>query len=297
MDGLLIVDKPSGPTSHDVVARLRRTLGERRIGHTGTLDPSASGLLAIVLGRATRLARFLTAADKRYEAIIRLGVATDTYDAEGVAVRLHPAGAALPAREAIDRALDRFRGTFEQRPPAFSAKKIGGTRSYALARAGTATPPPAVAVTAHAIDIVECAGDTVALSVVCSAGFYVRSLAHDLGEALGVGAHLTALRRTRSGALDVADALPLQAAEADPARARAAVVPLSAMLPELDTAVLTPEGARRAIHGRLLGPGDIAVRRGGAGPYVRLVHPGGGLVGIATASASTGTLHPSVILM
>jgi tRNA pseudouridine55 synthase len=123
MDGLLVVDKPAGPTSHEVVARVRRALGERRIGHTGTLDPAATGVLPLVLGRATRLARFLSASDKSYEAIVRLGVATDTCDAEGTAAGPRYEGA-MPSREAVDRALDQFRGTFLQQPPAYSANKI-----------------------------------------------------------------------------------------------------------------------------------------------------------------------------
>ena len=138
MDGLLVVDKPSGLTSHDVVVRVRRALGERRIGHTGTLDPAATGVLPLVLGRATRLARFLSASDKSYDAVVRLGVATDTDDAEGT-----PAGPSyqgpMPSREAIDRALDRFRGIFLQQPPAYSAKKIEGQRSYRLARTASRT--------------------------------------------------------------------------------------------------------------------------------------------------------------
>jgi len=151
MDGLLIIDKPAGPTSHDVVSRMRRLLREKRIGHTGTLDPMATGVLLLVVGRATRLSQFLTASDKSYEAVVRLGVATDTADAEG-----QPVGpvsrAALPPRETIEAALDKFRGTFMQRPPAFSAKKIDGTRSYKLARAHPPLPalPAAASVTAHA---------------------------------------------------------------------------------------------------------------------------------------------------
>ena len=133
MDGLLVIDKPTGPTSHDVVARVRRVLAERRIGHTGTLDPAASGVLPLVLGRATRLARFMSGSTKSYEAVVRFGQATDTYDAEGL-----PAGArstaAVPTRSQIESALDAFRGTFQQQPPAFSAKKIGGRRSYETAR-------------------------------------------------------------------------------------------------------------------------------------------------------------------
>src|SRR5262245_16730769 len=131
LDGLLVIDKPSGPSSHDVVARLRRVLDERRIGHTGTLDPLATGVLPLVLGRATRLARFMSASDKSYEAVVRLGVSTDTADKQGTAIGSAFTGT-LPSREKIDRALDAFRGTFLQQPPAFSAKKIGGQRSYRM---------------------------------------------------------------------------------------------------------------------------------------------------------------------
>jgi tRNA pseudouridine55 synthase len=299
MDGLLLVDKPAGPTSHDVVARARRALRETRIGHTGTLDPAASGLLPIVVGRATRLARFLTGADKTYEATIRLGVSTDTYDADGVPAA--PSARPLPDREAIERALEAFRGTFDQRPPPFSAKKIAGRRSYALARearraGGEAAPGPApVAVTASHIEIVDCDGDRLAVRITCSAGFYVRSLAHDLGAALGVGGHVVRLRRTRSGAFSVADAMALEALEADPGQAAAALVPMSRMLPGLPAVVLTADGLRHAAHGRDLAPGDVA------GPWrsgeVRLLDAGGALVGIGVAPEGSALLHPSVVLM
>ena len=141
MDGLLVIDKPTGPTSHDVVARMRRVLGESRIGHTGTLDPAASGVLPLVLGRATRLARFMSGSNKRYEAVVRFGQATDTYDAEGVPVGER--SLAIPSREQIESALEAFRGTFEQQPPAFSAKKIAGRRSYEAARAARVPACPA----------------------------------------------------------------------------------------------------------------------------------------------------------
>src|SRR5262245_56146341 len=163
MDGLLIIDKPPGPTSHDVVARLRRVLGERRIGHTGTLDPAATGVLALVVGRATRLARFLTPGDKEYDAVIRLGSSTDTADAEGATIGDAYAGP-WPDRDAIDAALDAFRGSFLQRPPVFSAKKVSGQRSYRLARAQQTAPdhvPAAVPVTAHAVEIVDVDADRV----------------------------------------------------------------------------------------------------------------------------------------
>ena len=333
MDGLLVVDKPAGPTSHEVVARVRRALGERRIGHTGTLDPAATGVLPLVLGRATRLARFLSANDKSYEAVVGLGVATDTRDAEGTRVGTSYQGP-LPSYETIDRALDAFRGTFVQQPPAYSAKKIAGRRSYRIARAasrslavggqlsctGAGAPPPArtdadaspetarhgrgrslpapVSVTAHAIDLIAVDGDRVTLRVDCSAGFYLRSLAHDLGERLGTGAHLVALRRTRSGDVTLDHALGLDAIERDPTRGLRALIPLSRMLPGLSSVTLTSEGVRHAVHGRDLGPSDT--EKGVRPPYpffVRLVDPAGDLVAIATPTGAPGLLHPAIVLV
>ena len=362
MDGLLVIDKPVGPTSHDVVARLRHVLGERRIGHTGTLDPAASGVLPLVLGRATRLARFLSASDKGYEAVIRVGVATDTYDAEGAPLA-PPHRGPMPSRDEIDRALDAVRGTYLQQPPAFSAKKIEGKRSHRLARGASRSsagqhsstgagasasarfsftqasadapklceggPPPArtdadaslqtarhgrgrslpdpVTVTAYAVEIVGFDGDTVRLRVDCSAGFYVRSLAHDLGERLGIGAHLAALRRTSSGDFTLADALSLESAEQNRDTARAAVVPLAQMLPRWSSVVLTDQGARRVAHGCDVGPDDITARvlpgrqaarlPAAAQQPVRLLDPQGELIGIAEPAKPPGLLHPSVVLV
>jgi tRNA pseudouridine55 synthase len=298
MDGLLLVDKPAGPTSHDVVARLRRALHEKRIGHTGTLDPAATGLLPLVIGRATRLAQFLDASDKAYDATIRLGFSTDSGDAQGQAI-----GAAFsgpwPSRDAIDAALNEFRGTFMQQPPAFSAKKIDGQRSYKLARnARRALPgppaPPAlpapVSVTTHRIEIVSLDTDRATLSVVCSAGFYVRSLAHDLGQRLGTGAHLTALRRTRCGAFALAGAVTLDAVEREPMLAETALVSMAAMLPDLPALTLTGDAVRRARHGQDL-PAD------GLSGTIRLLDEAGELVGIGLPSAIPGLLHPSVVLV
>jgi tRNA pseudouridine55 synthase len=311
VDGLLLVDKPAGPTSHDVVARARRILNERRIGHTGTLDPFASGVLPLVIGRATRLARFLSASDKTYEAIVRLGVATDSGDVDGTPIG-DPYQGALPTRAAIDRALDAFRGTFLQQPPALSAKKIGGRRSHRLARARGAhrpaeetSPLPARVPVTAAIELAAMKGDTVTLIVQCSAGFYIRSLANDLGAALGTGAHVVALRRTRSGDLMLDVAIPLADLEQDPSRAAAAVIPMSKMLPGLARVVLTPEGVRRTAHGRDLGPADFATGTTHSAlepsalqaPAVRLVDSAGELVAIAERSAGSGLLHPSVVLM
>jgi tRNA pseudouridine55 synthase len=311
MDGVLVIDKPVGPTSHDVVARVRRAIGERRVGHTGTLDPAASGVLPLVVGRATRLARFLSIGGKSYEASIRLGISTDTGDAQGTAV-----GAlfqhALPSSDAINEALDPFRGTFLQQPPAYSAKKIDGKRSHTLARArarrtsdlqaASATeevhlPAPA-RVTTYRLDIVDTLADVVTLSLDCSAGFYVRSLAHDLGERLGTGAHLIALRRTRSGDFSLRDTLLLDVVERDREAAIAGLVPLSAVLLELSSVVLTAEGARHACHGRDLAAGDLASSLPAAlGSWIRLLGQDGDLLGIARPAVSPGVLHPSVVLV
>ncbi len=321
MDGLLLVDKPTGPTSHDVVARMRRALREKRIGHTGTLDPLATGLLPLVLGKATRLAQFLSASDKSYAATIRLGFATDTADAQGVAIGEAYAGT-WPTLADIDQALEPFRGAFLQRPPAFSAKKIDGRRSYAMARAarGESIPPPPapepVSVTAHSIRIVSAENEMVTLAVDCSAGFYIRSLAHDLGERLGTGAHLTALRRTRSGDFDVIQAVTLEAAEKDPASIAGAVVAMNAMLPRCPSVTLTDQGVRHVMHGRTVGPEDWSADEfrlqtpdfttpnspqppapNPESGLIRLLNEGGTLLALARPTGDVGLLHPFVVLV
>ncbi len=318
MDGLLVIDKPSGPTSHDVVARVRRLLNERRVGHTGTLDPMATGLLPIVVGRATRLAQFLSAAVKRYEAVVRLGIETDTYDATGAAAGA-PYEGPWPSRDAIGRALDAFRGTALQQPPAFSAKKIDGQRSYKLARARAregdehslllAGPhphslapslPAPVSVTVHALDLMEVIDKcTIRVRLDCSAGFYVRSLAHDLGERLGTGAHLQALRRSGSGSLTLDDAIELEKAEREPGEAAARMVPLRRLLPDVPAVVLTPLGVQRATNGCELGPADLLKESGGIGAesLFRLLDAGGELVGIGHPGRDAGLLHPSIVLV
>jgi tRNA pseudouridine55 synthase len=335
MDGLLVIDKPAGPSSHGAVVRMRRALGEPRIGHTGTLDPAATGVLPLVIGRATRLARFLSSSDKSYEAVVRLGTCTTTGDAEGDRLGPEHCGP-LPSRNAIDAALDEFRGTFLQQPPAFSAKRIGGKRSYQLARraGGSASPtasatasfigspiasppgpalPRPVSVTARAIDLLEVEGERVTLRLDCSAGFYVRSLAHDLGERLGTGAHLLMLRRSCSGEFTLAEAIGLDRAERDPLEAARRVVPLSGLLTRLASVVLTSGGVQRAVHGRDLGPADWVsppppfssprvgpVRsevQGAVSAMIRLLDPGGDLVGLAEPAQTPGLLHPSIVLM
>lgn len=197
VEGVLPIDKPAGPTSHDMVARARRALGTRRIGHTGTLDPFASGLLLLCIGRATRIAEYLSGTDKRYSAVVRLGVSTDTADATGAITAERDAGNIT--QDAVEQALQAQRGTIMQTPPAYSAKKVGGERSYALARQGREVTLEPVRVTIRELTIAHFAQQELHLDVLCSSGTYIRAIARDLGDALGVGAHLSALRRTAVG--------------------------------------------------------------------------------------------------
>jgi tRNA pseudouridine55 synthase len=316
MDGLLVIDKPSGPTSHDVVARTRRALRERRVGHTGTLDPMATGVLPLVLGRATRLAQFISGSGKGYRAVLRLGVRTDSGDAEGEPVG-DPWTGPLPDAAAIEAALAQFRGSFLQQPPAFSARKIAGRRSYDLARAArlpasrsdpgvacaAAAPaerPAAANVTVERLEVAALDGDRLTLNLDCSAGFYVRALADDLGRLLGVGAHLVELRRTRHGEFTTADALPLTVVEQDPAAAAARILPMRRLLTTLGAVMLTPEGLRFAAHGRDLEPEVWTARAPHADAptaVVRLLSADGDLVGIARPTPGRAALHPFVVLM
>jgi tRNA pseudouridine55 synthase len=302
MDGLLVVDKPVGPTSHDIVQRTRKLLREPRIGHTGTLDPLASGVLPLVVGRATRLAQFLGGGRKEYFARIILGVSTDTRDALGKPQGERYEGP-FPSRDAVDRALDLFRGAFLQQPPAFSAKKVDGHRSHRLARSKPEATllPAAVQVSTETIEVTAADGQDVELRIVCSAGFYVRSLAHDLGEALGTGAHLTALRRTAACGVTLADAVSIAELEAG-GRERAAghVVPLERMLQTLPRLELTLEGTRWAAKGREIGPAQAAGAMPvglGADDRVRLFDLDGRLLGIAKPSGGSDLLRPVVVLM
>src|SRR5215211_7479020 len=229
MDGILVIDKPSGITSHDVVARARHILHERRIGHTGTLDPFATGVLVIVLGRATRLAQFLSGAEKEYEAVIRLGYSTDTGDLTGERRESPGLGeAALDcsavSTERLEAAFAPLRGEIEQVPPMYSAKKVGGKKLYELARQGREVERAAARVRVSEFEIVadedgsflrrgEDGTCDLRARVVCSAGTYVRALAESAGENLGTGAHLAALRRTRAGAFGLKQSVALETLE------------------------------------------------------------------------------------
>ncbi|HEU5349797.1 MAG TPA: tRNA pseudouridine(55) synthase TruB [Ktedonobacterales bacterium] len=206
IDGIFNIDKPVGMTSHDVVAQMRRLAGQKRIGHAGTLDPAASGVLPILLGQATRVAEYLSESGKAYRATIRFGIVTDTYDAEGQTVRESPVSL---TRDAIAAVLPDFLGEQLQRPPIYSALKRGGQRLYALARAGEAVEVAPRPIHIGALQIVDWATPTLILDIVCGKGTYIRSLAFDLGERLGPGAHLAALVRTRSGPFTLASSITL----------------------------------------------------------------------------------------
>lgn len=208
MNGVLVVDKPKGPTSSDVVQIVRRALKVKKAGHTGTLDPMATGVLPLCLGDATRIAQVLTDGNKSYDATLKLGVTTDTLDAEGAVLQTR----AVPAltRERLEQVFAAFRGELKQTPPMYSAIKKDGKRLYELARAGEEVEREARAVTVFSLTLNDFTSDELKLSVACSKGFFVRTLAADIGEALGCGAHLTALRRTQSGPFAIARAIPLQ---------------------------------------------------------------------------------------
>jgi tRNA pseudouridine55 synthase len=205
MNGLLVLDKPSGLTSHDVVAIVRRATGEKSIGHLGTLDPMATGVLPLLLGKYTRLAQFFGQAEKYYEGSIRFGFATDTFDAEGT-----PVSDPKPLTRSLDelRELSRvFRGEIDQIPPVYSAKKINGVAAHKLARAGVEVAVKPARITIHDFNLLDLQGDTAAFEMHVSAGGYVRSVAHELGQLAGCGAHLASLRRTRAGVFTLNEAV------------------------------------------------------------------------------------------
>jgi len=300
MNGVLVVDKPAGPTSHDVVARVRRSLGMSRVGHTGTLDPFATGVLPLVIGRATRLAAMLSGADKAYDAGVRFGAATDTYDGTDWTGPPPPAPQELSAAR-INEALDAFRGTFLQMPPAYSAKKIRGVAAYKLARRNAPVELQAVSVSVSRLELLEYREGLARLSVTATAGFYVRSLAHELGQRLECGGHLESLRRCRAGVFALADATTLEQIETEGRDAAARLVRLEGLLPDMPSAVLDERGARRAAHGNTLGPSDVASFGGLTGPRTgaerfKLLDGSGRLVGIAE-SRPDGLLHPIIVLM
>ena len=292
-EGGLVVDKPPGPTSHDVVAVARRALGQPRVGHTGTLDPLATGVLVLLLGRATRLAQFLAAHDKTYLASIEFGQATSSYDAAGEPVG--PARQVLVDPGALEAALALFRGRLHQRPPAVSAKKIGGHRAYALARRDQPVALSPVEVEVTELTLLACEGARAQVRLTCSAGFYVRALAHDLGQHLGVGAHLAGLRRERAGAFTLATSIGLASLTGTPAEAVRHVVPMVDLLPDWPVRALSDAEVARIANGQAVPADDRSERHAGTPDRLRLTDSQGRLVGLAKPAA--GLLHPVLVLV
>ena len=300
MNGVLVVDKPSGLTSHDVVAVARRALGERGIGHTGTLDPMATGVLPLAIGKATRLVRFLTASDKDYDAVIRFGRTTDTYDATGTTTTESPM---RPTRTAVEFGLLALSGSYDQVPPAYSAKKVDGRRAYAMARRDEPVELKAVPVTVSRALLTALDDDTASVSITCSAGFYVRSFAHELGRMLGCGACLEALRRTRSGEFTLASAVPFDMLAAPGAKAALAerAIGCDQLLHAYPAVELNERGLAYVSHGRDLGPAQCengsAIAAAASASWVRLTDATGSLVALAAPHAASGLLHPSIVLL
>jgi len=280
MDGILIIDKPGGITSHDVVQRVRKLLKTSKVGHLGTLDPMATGVLLLCIGKATRIGRFLPSSPKEYVGEIRFGVATTTYDREGE--RTGPEQVLTHGRAEIQAAMSRLTGALDQKPPVISAKKMGGIPSYKLARRGMALEPIAVSVEVSTFEITSFSAPLAGFRVVCSSGTYVRSLAHDLGQQLGCGAHLDSLRRVRSGDFSVERAVPLERATAEN------IVPLEDLLPRLPRIEIETElSENRVRHGNSfqtdLGPG-LACIFNKKGEF------------LAVAAIENGWAHPRVVL-
>jgi tRNA pseudouridine55 synthase len=304
VDGVLVIDKPSGITSHDVVAVVRRTLRERRVGHTGTLDPMATGVLPLALGRATRLARFFSASDKDYDATIRFGLTTDTYDVTGTETGRSDR---TPAHEAVERALESLRGEYLQPPPAYSAKRVGGKRAYDLARREEAVVLAPAPVRVSRAELRSLEGGVALVAMTCSTGFYVRSFAHTLGELTGAGACLQALRRTRSGAFGLDRAVTMDELVR---LGQPSYVTFDDLLPEFPAAIVNSEGRQRVVHGRELEPAQMSrqpvhrradrLERSEADPpkvWTRVLDEDGHLIALATAFEGRTSLHPSIVLI
>ena len=308
MDGVLVIDKPPGITSHDVVARARRILHERRIGHTGTLDPFATGVLVILLGKATRLAQFLSSADKEYEAIIRLGYSTDTGDRTGNPIP-GPAGEQAKrgqwSEQEIEAALQSLRGEIEQIPPMYSAKKVEGKKLYELARRGENVERRPINIFIHEFEAIRTEGQLIKdnldgtfdfhARVSCSSGTYIRTLAEDFGRRLYVGAHLAELKRTRAGDFSIDQAITLDELKIHLAEESLGTVllPPNAALSRLPFVHLTAEDVRRVNHGREV---NVAEAGWADGENVKMCDADEQLIAIGQYDAAAKRLHPRVVL-
>src|SRR5215211_5960839 len=305
MDGALVIDKPSGMTSHDVVARARHILHERRIGHTGTLDPFATGVLVVLLGKATRLSQFLAGVDKEYEAIIRLGYSTDTGDRTGNPIDNPSTDVRNWTEEEIEAALQSLRGDIDQIPPMYSAKKVEGKKLYELARRGETIERKPVRVCIYDFAAIRPEGQLIKdnldgtfdfhARVSCSSGTYVRTLAEDFGKRLYVGAHLAELRRTRVGDLTIDQAITLDHLKIHFGEESIGTVllPTGAGISWLPSLHLSAEDVRRAKHGREV---KVAETEWADGDNVRMYGSGEELIAIGRYDATARSLHPRVVL-
>jgi tRNA pseudouridine55 synthase len=316
LHGLLVIDKPAGMTSHDVVARVRRLTGESRVGHAGTLDPAATGVLPVCVGQATRLVEYLSDADKCYLTEVVLGVQTDTDDLEGAIVRAAPVPPLTDAD--LERLLGGFRGPIEQTPPAYAAIKVGGQRLYDLARAGREVAIPVRAVTIHRLALLAWRPPALTLLVECSKGTYIRSLARDIGAAAGCGGYVQALRRVRAGPFCLADSLTLDALAALdlPAAWPEIALPLDAFLRDWPSVHLDEAAARAFRHGNPVaaptpaaapdasptatptpaGSPDTSPDILADGALGRVYGPAGRLLGTARYDAATQRWRPDKVL-
>ncbi len=293
MDGVLNVNKPSGMTSHDVVLAVRRILREKRVGHTGTLDPLATGVLVLCVGRSTRIARYLEAGEKEYNAVMRLGVTTDTLDAQGRV--LETRSYVPPGRPRLLRTVQDFIGTIRQRPPAYSAVKVGGIPSYRLARQGKAEPLKPRQITIYDIELTAYEDPLVSLTVRCSKGVYVRTLCADMGETMGMGAHLTSLVRTRSGHFSIDHAVTLDRL-VDVAAAGAVdqvLIPMDEALTDFQVVKVTEAEADKITHGNKIAWQGELQDTGTAQVRVRIHDPYGRL--LALARAANGEISPELV--
>jgi tRNA pseudouridine55 synthase len=290
MNGVLVVDKPAGLTSHDVVQRVRCLMQERAVGHLGTLDPMATGVLPLVLGRMTRLAQFYVGCEKSYEGEIRFGFATDTYDAEGDPVG--PPVAVGFSLEQLRAAARQFQGQIEQMPPPFSAKKIQGVPAYKLARNKQEVALRAATVEIHEFEILGLEGDRAAFRARVASGTYLRSIAHDLGRAMGTGAHLAALRRTAVAEFELGDARTLEEVEAAAAggKAEEALVHPRRLLPAMPSVTAPEDCLGKVCRGAAVNLPEMSGAR-----QVKVFRGQGELVAIATRVAGT-LFHPRVVL-
>jgi tRNA pseudouridine55 synthase len=293
VDGIIVVDKPSEWTSHDVVNKVRRFAGTRRVGHLGTLDPAATGVLPLVVGRATRLAQFYKRNDKIYEGVVHFGYSTDSYDGDGE--RTSEEVPVTLERETLDCVLNQFRGPFEQVPPPVSAKKIGGRPAYELARKHQPVELKPASVEVYALDLLGIDGCEARLRVHCSAGTYLRGIAHEAGQAIGCGAFLKSLRRTASGDFKIEQARTLEvlAALAAEGRVEEALVPASQLLPEFPSEMVDAITAGQIRNGRDFRVSPFLPRA--ASRYVKAVNTHGDLIAIGEARLPH-LYHPVLVL-